>query len=99
VFSPDGLILFRSFEGDVIKQSDYWNVRPDGKGLKQLTHFEQGTVVLGTSYSPDGAWIVYGSDGDGGADLHVMRADGTDQRRLTTTQWWDSGPDWAPTPR
>ena len=99
VFSPDGLILFRSFEGDDTKQSDYWNVRPDGTGLKQLTHFEQGTLVLGTSYSPDGAWIVYGSDGDGGADLHVMRADGTDSRRLTSTKWWDSGPDWAPTPR
>jgi TolB protein len=99
VFSPDGLILFRSFEGDDTKQSDYWNVRPEGTGLKQLTHFKQGTLVLGTSYSPDGTWIVYGSDGDGGADLHVMRADGTSQRRLTSTQWWDSGPDWAPNAR
>ena len=96
VFSPDGLILFRSFEGDDTKQSDYWNVRPDGTGLKQLTHFEQGTLVLATSYSPDGAWIVYGSDGAGGADLHVMRADSTENRRLTSTKWWDSAPDWAP---
>jgi Tol biopolymer transport system component len=96
VFSPDGLILFRSFEGDDSKQSDYWTVRPDETGLKQLTHFEQGTLVVSASYSPDGAWIVYGSDGDGGADLHVMRADGMGSRLLSSTQWWDSAPDWGP---
>ena len=52
VFSPDGLILFRSFEGDDSKQSDYWNVRPDGTDLKQVTHFEQGTLVLSPPTRP-----------------------------------------------
>ena len=33
IFSPDGTILFRSFEDDESKQSDYWTVRPDGTGL------------------------------------------------------------------
>ena len=99
-FSPGGAILFRSFENNESKQSDYWTVRPDGTGLKQLTHFKLGTLVLKASYSPDGDWIVYGSDyGNGKADLYVMRADGTGQRRLTHSQWWDSAPDWAPTPR
>ena len=61
VFSPDGLILFRSFEdGDA--QSDFWTVRPDGTHLTQLTHFKAPTLVTSASYSPDGAWIVYGSD-------------------------------------
>ena len=99
VFSPDGLILFRSHEGDESRQSDFWTVRPDGSERKRLTHFKRGTLVTSASYSPDGAWIVYGSDGDGGADLYVMRADGTDQRRLTSTKWWDSAPDWEPTGR
>jgi TolB protein len=99
VFSPDGLILFRSFEDEDSKQSDYWNVRRDGTRLNQLTRFKHGTLVLSASYSPDGAWIVYGSDGAGGADLYVMRADGTENRRLTSTKWWDSAPDWAPTSR
>ena len=99
-FSPDGAILFRSFENDDSKQSDYWTVRPDGSGLKQLTHFQLGTLVLKASYSPDGDWIVYGSDyGNGNADLYVMRADGTGQRQLTRSEWWDSAPDWGPTPR
>jgi TolB protein len=55
-----------------------------------------GRRVLSASYSPDGAWIVHASDGYGGADLFVMRADGTDNRRLTSTKWWDSAPDWEP---
>ena len=75
-------------------------MRPDGTGLKQLTHFKIGTLVLKASYSPDGDWIVYGSDyGNGKADLYVMRADGTGQRQLTHSEWWDSAPDWGPTPR
>ena len=96
VFSPDGLILFRTFEDDESRQSDLWNVLPDGSGLRRLTRFKKGTLVTSASYSPDGAWIVYGSDGDGGADLYVMRADGTGRRPLVRTRWWDSAPDWEP---
>jgi TolB protein len=99
VFAPRGAILFRSFEGDDSKQSDYWTVRPDGSRLTQLTHFKPGTLVTSSSYSPDGDWIVHGFDGDGGADLFVMRADGTGNRPLTRTAWWDSAPDWEPAPR
>ena len=97
VFSPSGSILFRSFEDDDAKQSDFWTVRPDGSRLKQLTHFDEGTLVLSASYSPDGKWIVHASDGAGGnADLYVMRADGTGNQPLTHTEAWDSAPDWKP---
>jgi Tol biopolymer transport system component len=99
VFSPGGEILFRSFEGDDSRQSDFWTVRPDGSGLRQLTHFKEGTLVTSASYSPDGSSIVYASDGDGGADLYVMRADGSGQRKVTSTKWWDSAPDWEPAAR
>jgi TolB protein len=96
-FSPDGTILFRSYEQDETKQSDYWTVRPDGKDLKQLTHHEQGTLVLSTSYSPDGKWIVHATNGvDGTADVFVMRADGTDNQPVTRSKLWDSAPDWGP---
>ena len=97
VFSPGGAVLFRSFEGDDSKQSDYWTVHADGSHLKQLTHFKPGTLVLSASYSPDGNWIVYASDGEGGnADLFVMRADGKGGRPLIRKQPWDSAPDWSP---
>jgi TolB protein len=38
-------------------------VRPNGKDLTQLTHYKQGTLVLSTSYSPDGKWIVHATNG------------------------------------
>jgi Tol biopolymer transport system component len=97
VFSPSGSVLFRSYANDDSRQSDFWTVRPDGSDLRQLTHFDEGTLVLSASYSPDGEWIVHASNGVGGnADLFVMHADGTGNRPLTHTQAWDSAPDWGP---
>jgi TolB protein len=97
VFSPTGTILFRSYQNNDSRQSDYWTVRPDGSHLKQLTHFKEGTLVLSASYSPDGEWIAYATDGvDGNADVFAMRADGTGSRPITRTKAWDSAPDWSP---
>lgn len=97
VFSPDGRILFRSYDGDESKQSDFWTVRPDGKDLKQLTHFKDGTLVRSASYSSDGEWIVYATDGVAQtADIFVMRADGSASRAVTRTEGWDSAADWGP---
>ena len=97
VFAPDGTVLFRSFAQDDTKQSDYWTVRPDGKDLTRLTRYKQGTLVLSTSYSPDGAWIVHATNGvDGNADVFVMRADGTGNQPVTRSKLWDSAPDWGP---
>ena len=97
VFSPDGPILFRSYEHDETKQSDYWTVHPNGKDLTQLTHYKQGTLVLSTSYSPDGKWIVNATNGvEGNADIFVMRADGTGNTPVTHSKLWDSAPDWGP---
>ena len=64
--SPDGVVLFRSYDGDDSRQSDYWTVKPNGKKLARLTHFKEGTLVLSGSYSLDGEWVVHASDGTGG---------------------------------
>jgi Tol biopolymer transport system component len=101
VFSPEGRILSRSYDDeDEATQSDYWTVLPDGSELTRLTHFKPGTLVLSTSYSPDGGWIAYASDGADGpqdnADVYVMRAGGTGGRALIRTEPWDSAPDWGP---
>jgi TolB protein len=99
VFSPDGAkVLFHSYDNNPkALQPDFWTVHPDGTGLRQLTRFKKGTTVLSASYSLDGEWIVYASNGLGGnADLFIMRADGTDNRPLTRTKLWDSAPDWGP---
>ncbi len=77
--------------------SNFWTVGPDGEGLKQLTHFKDGTLVLSTSYSHDGTWIVHATNGEAEeADIFVMRADGTGNRAVTRTESWDSAPDWGP---
>jgi Tol biopolymer transport system component len=49
----------------------------------QLTHND----VLDTypSWSPDGSRIVFQSNRDGGSEIYVMDADGSDQVRLTNT--------------
>ena len=95
-FSPDGSILFRSYEDQETRQSQFMTVEPDGTGLRQLTHLKDGTPVLSASYSADGRWIVYAAGGAGGnADLYVMRADGTGSRPLMRTSAWDSAPDWG----
>ena len=97
-FAPDGTILFRSYEGDDGKQSDFWTVRLNGKHLKQLTDYEDGTIVLSASYSPDGKWIAHATNGIDGyaADVFVMRADGTGNQPVTRSELWDSAPDWGP---
>jgi Tol biopolymer transport system component len=95
-WSPDGrLILFRSDE-HVARQSQIYVVRPDGSGLRPLTHFEPGTTVLSYSFSPDGQWITFAKTGRGGEpDIFVMRANGTGIRPVTHTTLWDSAPDWG----
>jgi TolB protein len=95
-WSPNGrLILFRSHEGGS-KQSQIYVVRPDGSGLRPLTHFKAGTTVLSYSFSPDGKWITFVKSGRGGEpDIFVMRANGTDIRPVTRTAVWDSAPDWG----
>ena len=93
--SPAGSVLFRSYEDDETRQSQFMTVQPDGTGLRQLTHFPNGTLVLSASYSTDGRWIVYGGAGGAGgnADLYLMRADGTDSRPLMRTRLvWSANP-------
>lgn len=94
-WSPDGkLILLHSFS-EGTKQSQIYVVRPDGTGLRALTHFK-GTEVLSASFSPDGEWITFGMSGRGGAaDIFVMRSNGKDIRQVTRTIRWDSAPDWG----
>jgi Tol biopolymer transport system component len=95
-WSPDGkLILFHSQEGG-LAQGQLYVIRPDGKGLRQLTHFKEGTWVGSASFSPDGKRITFAKAGRGGAaDVFVMRTDGSGIKPVTRTALWDSAPDWG----
>jgi TolB protein len=105
-WSPDASrILFRTMPNgaDDYGKGNIYTIRPDGTGLRQLTHFPPSVRVLETgSYSPDGASIVFMTT-DGATrglgllpDVFVMSADGTDIRPVTRSRNWDGSPDWGP---
>lgn len=105
-WSPRGdRIVFTGFEtGDY----EIYTVRPDGTGLRQLTHTHGNDAHA--VWSPDGKWIAFVSSRKGWKDevlrpyhwsqsfgeIFVMRADGTDVRQLTDDQWEDGVIGWAP---
>lgn len=93
-WSPDGsrLVLVSDRSGF----SDLWVVNLDGSNAINLTLDE--AKDHSPAWSPDGQWIAFASLRDALYwELYVMRADGSDVRRLT---WWedasDLSPSWSP---
>jgi Tol biopolymer transport system component len=78
-------------------QSDIYSILPNGRGLRQLTTYD-GQDACAT-YSPDGhaiAWCTTRGNTHGGADIWVMKQNGTDQRRVTDLGGNVTFPDFAP---
>jgi len=73
-------------------------MNPDGSDRKQLT-FSQGESESEPVWSPDGTKIAFAKvtwTGNGGyREIFVMKADGSDQRRLTQSKF-DQSPTWSP---
>ena len=70
-------------------------MRADGSHLRDLTRnlAQDGQPA----WSPDGSKIAFVSTRDGNAEIYVMRADGSGQRRLTRTPAAnDTAPVWSP---
>lgn len=79
-------------------QHEVYTMNLDGSGLTQLT---SGMNAQGVSFSPDGEWIAFtaytnvaGRD-QSSCEIYVMRADGTDVRRLTNNSYCDYQPRWG----
>jgi Tol biopolymer transport system component len=82
--SPDdtGLIVFNGFHSDREASGfEYWVMRPDGSGLRQLENQEDAL-----SFSPGGQFIVtltiQETAGDSVDLIVVSRPDGSEQRRV-----------------
>jgi TolB protein len=101
-WSPTGDRI--AFASDRDGEYQIYTVRPDGTQLTRLTH--SSGIDAHVAWSRDGKWIAFASARTGFADealLHpgnpqqngeifVMRADGSDVRRLTVNPFEDATP-------
>ena len=101
------LIMFsRQDQGDY----EIYTIKPDGTGLKRLTHSRGNDAHM--AWSPDGSHILFASTRMGFKDeitytdapqpygeIFVMRADGSDVQQLTDNQWEEGTPAWRPSRR
>jgi TolB protein len=96
-WSPDGKrILFRTVSADE-QHGDVYTIRPNGTGLTRLTHYSPSTILLSSSFSPDGQSITFAKGGLGGqGDIFTMRVDGTGVSPVTQTTLPEGAPDWGP---
>jgi Tol biopolymer transport system component len=84
--------------------AELYSVRAfDGGGLRRLTFTKGDEGVLGDDgmpdFSPDGKRIVFTSNRDRQAEIYVMNADGSGQRRLTRRPGDDFSPRFSPSGR
>jgi TolB protein len=105
-WSPKGDRI--AFVSDRDGDYEIYSIRPDGTDLRRLTRTPGLDAHL--AWSPDGQWIAFASgrmgfldelllhpdNVQGNAEIFVMRADGSNIRKLTENQWEDSTPTWKP---
>jgi TolB protein len=83
-WSPDGSRIAFSMPECGSPSCNVYTIRPDGTGLRRLTHDTAGKVNNGVDcWSPDGRKIAFASDRDGTYQIHVMNADGSGVTQLT----------------
>jgi len=88
-WSPDGSrIAFHTNRDD---NYEIYVMNPDGSGQTNLTK-ESGSEDASPSWAPDSSRLVFASEGD----LYTMRADGSQQARLTSGKVEDQFPAWSP---
>ena len=84
-----------NYKWDLTPYMNIYEANLDGTDLIPLTtgpayHAE-------CAYSPDGLSIVYASNEDGSMNIYTMKADGSDQRQITHTDYcYNGGPFFSP---
>jgi Tol biopolymer transport system component len=82
-----------AFSTDWTNPSQIYTIRPDGTGLRQLTHATSRKGAMSPAWSADGTRIAFVMD----RHIWVMNADGTGQRQLTSDEGFrDRRPAWSP---
>jgi Tol biopolymer transport system component len=93
-WSPDGRRIAFLRAGPATAWGwDVYVMDADGRGPRRLA----GNAWLAApAWSPDGRRIAFVSERDGNAEVHVMNADGSRQRKLTRNPARDLAPAWSP---
>src|SRR5262249_42741767 len=77
----NGLLVFHA---EVNGHNQVFTIAADGSGLKQVTHFTDGSDALNADWSPDGKRIVFEHDFPyPHAGVYTMNADGGDMKVVT----------------
>jgi Tol biopolymer transport system component len=104
-WSPDGksIVFCRTDDPATVEGPiDLWTIRPDGTGLKRLTHLaENGGGAIQPAYSSDGSRIVFIAFGPetGDSVMATVAADGSDLQPATSSGYMDGfHPRLRPTP-
>lgn len=107
VMAPNGRQV--AFVSSRSGQADIWLLDVESHGLRNLTNHPGGDYR--PAFSPDGQWIAFTSDRDSegarartgfrfpplqSTQIYVMRADGSDLRRVTVGETTVGGASWAP---
>jgi TolB protein len=92
-FSPDGQKVIMSLLRDD-GNSNIFTLDLRTRATTRLTN--SNAIDTSPSYSPDGSQIVFTSDRGGQAQIYVMNADGSDQRRISFGDGTYSTPVWSP---
>jgi len=94
-WSPNGRrILFSGATRPDFEVPDIYTIRPDGARLRNLTK-TPGVWDSNPDWSPSGRKLVYVREGRGCRTLHIMRADGSRDRRVRSSCPADN-PAWSP---
>jgi Tol biopolymer transport system component len=89
-WSPDGSwIAYSCFEED-------WQVCKIKLGAYSPVILTHEDTNGGPSWSPDGEWLSFISYRDENWEVYIMRADGTDQERITSDWLQNFEPVWRP---
>jgi TolB protein len=102
--SPDGKSL--AFVSSRSGQADVWILDLKSKKLRNLMNNLAGDFR--PAWSPDGKWLAFSSDRDStkpkardgfstllSTEIYIIRADGSDLRRLTNSQTFAGSPVWS----
>ena len=79
-WAPDGKHIAVTTNANFLHPGESANIatlRPDGSGLRFLTHYQSGVHAFLGSYSPDGKFIVFRLEDHGRFALVKMRSDGS----------------------